>query len=238
MVALGLGALATAIIVLVPTVIALGVSSAKNVGTGEDWWRNHIALILTSGLLGTPVWAYYWFSMQRRAAIGGAEERTSLPRRVLLYGVLGVGTLAILGNISYLLFVFLDALLENALSLTLLRDAKWGIGVLVAALLFAPYYGLILREDRLTAGEPAAQPPLLRKAVTVLIGEGGDLFVRHLEGALKGKVRVLHRADPDVGLPELSAEELQGLERSIAEAAGSRVLLVADATGIQVCSYR
>jgi hypothetical protein len=62
--------------------------------------------------------------------------------------------------------------------------------------------------------------------------------VGQLETALRGKVRVLHRADPDVGLPELSAEELQCLERSIAEAAGSRVLLVADATGIQVYSYR
>jgi hypothetical protein len=238
MAALGLGALATAIIVLVPTVIALGVSSARDVGAGEDWWRNPIALILTCGLLGAPVWAYYWFSMQRRAAIGGAEERSSLPRRLLLYGVLGVGTLAMLGSISYLLFVLLDALLENALSLALLRDAKWSIGVLVAAALFVPYYGLVLREVRLTVGKAAARPPLARKSVTVLISEGGDPLVRRLEKALEGKVRVLRRVDPDVGLPELSSAEFQFLQRSIAEAAGSRVLLVADAVGVQVYSYR
>jgi len=238
MAALGLGALVGAIIVLIPTVIGIGVTSARDVLVGEDWWRNRIALVVTLGLLGGPVWAYYWFSMQRRVAIGGPEERASLPRRVLVYGVLGVGTLAILGNISYLLFVFLNALLEGTLSLTLLRDAKWSIGVVAAAALFVPYYWLILREDRLALPEPVARPSVERKSVTVLIAEGGGPFVGQLETALRGKVRVLHRADPDVGLPELSAEELQCLERSIAEAAGSRVLLVADATGIQVYSYR
>jgi hypothetical protein len=176
--------------------------------------------------------------MQRRAAIGGPEERTSLPRRVLVYGVLGVGTLAILGNISYLLYTFLDALLEDTLSLTLLREAKWAIGSVVAAGLIVPYYWLILREDRLALPEPVARPLVERKSVTVLIAEGGGPFVGQLEAALKGKVHVLHRADPDVGLPELSADDFQGLERRIAEAAGSRVLLVADATGVQVYSYR
>jgi hypothetical protein len=74
--------------------------------------------------------------------------------------------------------------------------------------------------------------------VTVLIAEGGGPFVGQLETALRGKVRVLHRADPDVGLPELSADELQGLERCIARATGSGILLVAGATGVQVYSYR
>ncbi len=238
MAALGLGALVGAIIVLIPTVIGIGVTSARDVLVGEDWWRNRIALVVTLGLLGGPVWAYYWFSMQRRVAIGGPEERASLPRRVLVYGVLGVGTLAILGNISYLLFVFLNALLEGTLSLTLLRDAKWSIGVVAAAALFVPYYWLILREDRLALPEPVARPSVERKSVTVLIAEGGGPFVGQLETALRGKVRVLHRADPDVGLPELSADELQGLERCIARAAGSGILLVADATGMQVYSYR
>jgi hypothetical protein len=238
MAALGLGALVASIIVLVPTVIEIGVSSAREVLVGPDWWRNRIALVITFSLLGAPVWAYYWFSMQRRAALGGPEERASLPRRVLVYGVLGVGALAILGNISYLLFVFLDALLENALSLTLLRDAKWSIGVVAAAGLFVPYYSLVLREDRLAAGEPPARLLVPRKSVTLLISDGGGALVHRLEGALEGKVRVLHRVDPDVGLPELSADDLQDLERRIAETAGSRVLLVADAKGVQVCSYR
>ncbi len=74
--------------------------------------------------------------------------------------------------------------------------------------------------------------------MTVLIPEGGSAFVAQLEAALGGKARVLRRLDPEVGTPELSANDLQGLERRVAEAAGSRVLLVADATGVHVYSYR
>src|SRR3972149_4398022 len=126
MAALGVGTLAAAVIVLVPTVIAIGITSAREVLVGPDWWRNRIALFLTFALLGGPVWSYYWFSMQRWAARGGPEERASLPRRVP------------------------------------------------------------------------------RKTVTVLIGEGGGPFVRSLEGVLEGRVRILHRTDPDAGLPELA----------------------------------
>jgi hypothetical protein len=239
MTALGLGALIAATIVLVSTVIGIAITEARDVLVDADWWRDRITLAFTLGLVGSPVWGYYWFSMQRRAETGGSEERSSLPRRILLYGVLGAGALAILGTISYLLVVFLNALLEDALSLTLLRDAKWSIGVLVAAGLIVPYYWLIMREDRQVAGDAAAQPPAARKSVTVLATNGGGPFLAQLEGVLSRRVRVLHRVDPDAGVPvELSTEELSRLERRVAEAAGGRVLLVADATGVQVYSYR
>lgn len=238
MAALGLGALAAALIVLVPTVIGIGVTSAREVLVDNDWWRNRIALVITLALVGGPVWGYYWFSMERRVTRSGPEERASLPRRVLLYGVLGVGTLAVLGNISYLLFIFLDALLEDTLSLTLLREAKWAIGNVVAAGLIVPYYALILREDRRAPPQAAAQRPGLRKPVTVLVAEGSEDFVNQLEAALKGKVRVLQRADPGVRVPDLSASDLEGLEQRIAQAAGSRVLLVVDAMGVHTYSYR
>jgi hypothetical protein len=176
--------------------------------------------------------------MERRVTASGPDERASLPRRVLLYGVLGVGTLAVLGNISYLLFIFLDALLEDTLSLTLLREAKWAIGNVVAAGLIVPYYGLILREDRRALPQAAAQRPGPRKPVTVLVAEGSEDFINQLEAALKRKVRVLQRADSGVGVPDLSASDLESLEQRISQAAGSRVLLVVDATGIQVYSYR
>jgi len=238
MAALGLGALAVALIVLVPTVIGIGITSAREVLVDNDWWRNRIALVITLALVGGPVWGYYWFSMERRVTASGPDERASLPRRVLLYGVLGVGTLAILGNISYLLFIFLDALLEGTLSLTLLREAKWAIGNVVAAGLIVPYYALILREDRRALPQAAAQGPGPRKPVTVLVAEGSEDLINQLEATFKRKARVLQRADSGVGVPELSASDLEDLEQRISQAAGSRVLLVVDATGIQVYSYR
>ena len=238
MAALGLGALTAAIVTLIPTVIGIAIASAREVLVGEDWWRDRMVLVATLALVGAPVWTYHWFSMQRRVTAGDAEERSSLPRRILVFGVLGIGALAFLGNFSYLLYTFLNALLEDNLSLELLRDAKWSLGAAGAAILIAPYYWLVLQEDRQAAGESAAGPALPRKSVTVLIADGGETFLTQLETALSAKVRALHRLDAGVGLPRLSADDFDGLERRVAEAAGNRVLLIADATGVQVLAYR
>ncbi|MFQ5879504.1 MAG: DUF5671 domain-containing protein [Dehalococcoidia bacterium] len=240
MAALGLGALAGAIIVLVPTVIGIGVTSARDVLVGEDWWRNRIVLALTLGLVGTPIWGYYWFAMQRQAALAGAAERANLPRRLLIYGAVGIGTLAILGSASHLLFLFLDALLEDELSLALLREAKWSMGVIAAAACFVPYSWLVLREDRLltAAEEPAAAPRAVAKAVTVLVGEDGGPFIEELEKACGRRVRVLHRLDPGSTAPDIGPRELAGLAERIALCAGSRVLVVADAMELKLFSYR
>ena len=238
MAALGLGALAASVIVLVSTITGVAVLNARDVLAGTDWWRDRIVVALTLLFLGVPVWTYYWFSMQGMVAAGNAEERVSPPRRILVFGVVGVGTLAFLGNVSYLLFLFLDALLAGTMSLTVLMDARWSMGVLVAAGLFVPYYLFILREDWKAAQESATPSSARRKSVTVLIPEGGGPFLAGLETVLRGKPRVLRRLDADAGVPALSADDLRSLERRVAEAAGSRVLLVADATGVQVYSYR
>ncbi|MCH7837161.1 MAG: hypothetical protein IIC26_01485 [Chloroflexi bacterium] len=238
MAALGLGALAAGMIVLVPTVIGIAITSAREVAVGVDWWRDRIVTVLTLGLIGGSVWGYYWFAMQRRLAAGGDEERTSLPRRMLVYGVIGVGALAILGSMSHILFLFLDALLEDGLSLSMLRDMKWSIGIAFTSGLFVPYHWLILQEDRKATGESVAGPAAPRKSVTVLVGAGGGALVSQLEASLGGKVRVLRCVDANVGVPELSAEEIQDIERRVTDAEGSRVLLIVDAAGVQVYSYR
>jgi hypothetical protein len=238
MAALGLGALAASVVVLVSTAIGIVVTSASQVLVGTDWWRDRIVLGLTLLLLGTPVWSLHWFSMQRMVAAGHPEERAISPRRILLFGAVGVGTLAFLGNVSYLLFVLLNALLEDKLSLDLLVDAKWSMGAIVAAGLFVPYYWFILRDDWKAAGESAAGPATRHKSVTVLIPEGGGSFLAGLETVLREKPRVLCRLDPDIGMPELSANDLRSVERRIREAPGDRVLLVAEATGVRVYSYR
>jgi hypothetical protein len=238
MAALGLGALAASVVVLVSTATGIVVTSARDVLVGTDWWRDRIVLVLTLLLLGTPVWSFHWFLMQRMVAAGHAEERAVLPRRILIFGVVGAGTLAFLGNVSYLLFLFLNALLEGTLSLTLLVDAKWSMGAVVAAVLFVPYHWLTLQEDRKATKESAPRQLARRKSVTVLIPEGSDPFLARLETVLPGKPRVLCRLDPDVGVPELSADDFRGVERRIRDAPGGRVLLVAEATGVRVYSYR
>jgi hypothetical protein len=238
--ALGLGALAGAIAVLAPTMIGIVISSAREVLAGDDWWRDRMTLAATLGVIGAPVWAYFWFSMQGRLAAGGVDERGSLPRRLFIYGVLTAGALAALGSVSHLLFLILDRALGEGLSLTMLRDGKWSIGALVTALLIAPYYWFVLQEDRQALAEAAPVPRAAprRKSVAVLIPEGGGALVRQIEAQIKQSVRVLDRLDVGAKLPELSAEELERLDQRVTAAPGERVLLVVDAGGVQVYSYR
>jgi hypothetical protein len=237
--ALGLGALVGAVIVLVSTVIGLSVTSARDSLVGPDWWRDRMTLVLTLALLSGPVWGFHWFPLQRRAVKAGAEERQSLPRRIFLYGIAAAATLTFLGSVSYLFFVFLNALLEDEMSLTLLRDAKWSMGTLVAAGLFAPYHWLVLQEDRKAAeAAPLAARPAPAKSVTLLIAAEGRAYATRLEAVLGTRVRVLDRTDPGVGVPKLTDEDSERLKQRIADAPGGQVLLVADTSGVQVYSYR
>ena len=236
MTALGIGALAAAIVTLVPTVVAIIVTSAQEVLIGPDWWRDRIVLVLTLAILSVPVWGYHWYQAQRNAAEFGGEERYSTARRALTFGVVGIATLAALGSVSHILFLLLNASLEGDISLTLLRDAKWSMGAFAAAMFIGPYYWLIIRQDWETA--PPAPKAAEAKAVTLLIREEGQALVKQLENALGVRVRVLQRADLDETPPALTPEDIEQLRRRVTEAPGGRVLIVADTSGVNVYSYR
>jgi hypothetical protein len=238
MAALGLGALVAAIMTLVPTAVGVVVDNATDVLVGADWWRDRIVLVITLGFLGAPIWSYHWFSAQRRLAGEKPVERTNVSRRVLVYGVVIVGSLACLGSLSYLLFLVLNAVLEDNVSLTLLSDARWSMGVIGASGLVVPYHWLVLREDRRVQPQPTARPPARQKSVTVLMPEGGTALLTQIERTLGGKVSVLHRLNGSEAVSELSAGDLRAIARQVSQARGSRVLLVVEASGVQVYAYR
>ena len=234
--ALGLGALSVGVGVAVTNAVAIFVDSARDVVAGPDFWRNRVVLFITLAAMGTPAWGYYWRSAQRRVEELGAEERTSLARRVFIFGALTIGALASLGSLSYLLFVFLRDLLEGELGLAVLRDAKAAIGVLAAVAVFLPYYWMVYRQDQ-RAEPQLAEPAAARKGVSVLVGPGGEPFVRALEAALGYEVSVLDWADPEAGVPDLNEDDYEQVARRIGAAAGINVLVVLDETGLRVLSY-
>ena len=236
--ALGLFTLAGGIVTLVHTVIVVLVDTGPTLA-GEDVWRNALAASITLGVLGTPLWAYHWTAIQRRVSVGDARAWAELPRRIFIFAILGVGMLALLGSISFLVFVFLRELLDGDLS-QVLPDAKVSISMIVAAAIFVPYYWMVYRADRRVAaekGEPE-EAPRRRKAVTVLVSTGGTAFLQQLEAALGHRVSPLQWADPDASLPVLSEDELRALAQRVSDAEGRNVLLVPDSTGVQVLSYR
>ena len=146
--ALGLGTLAVAVGTVMTTFIGIVVESARVDLTEPDYWQNQIAVVITLGVLGAPLWGYYWTYIQRQVRVGDAEERSSLNRRIFIFATLGAGVLALLGSVSFLIFVLLRDALEGELALTVLREAKFAIGIIVAAAMFLPYYWMVYRQDR------------------------------------------------------------------------------------------
>ena len=237
--ALGLVLVVFAVGTLVDGAIEALEAGGQRVISGDELWRDRIALSATLGLLGLPLWGYYWTMIRRRVLVSGVEERVHPARRVFMFGVLGMGTMALLGSLSFLLFVFFREVLDGDVA-DVIGDARGAIAVIVPALVFLPYHWMVYREDRRLAPSRAMGQleARRRKSVTVLINEEGAAFLEGLEAALGYRVSPLHRADPDAGHQGLSLEEFQALAQRIGDAEGANVLLVPEDGGVRVLSYR
>jgi hypothetical protein len=237
---LGLGTLAAGLVILFGVVIGVIAPQSGQELLRADWWRNPISYAATLLLVGVPLWGSYWSGVQRDVG-AGLLDRTDLTRRIFIHLVLGAAVLAVLGNLSALLFMFLRDLLEGELSAQLVQDAKWSIGALLTAGAVSVYYWLVLGEDRQAAPEqekfPTRAPPL-RKVVFALASEAARPLVRRLEEQLGVPVRLWQRLDSDAGAPSLTDGELRATQQRIADAPGDRIILIIDNSGVRVVPYR
>ena len=242
--ALGLGALGIAIGTLVNTALVTLIETSRPLISGEDLWREPIALSIALALLGGPVWGYFWAGAQRRVRAGDSSERSSTARRIYIFAALGAGMLALLGSVSAVLFLFLrDALDSGGVNTETFRDLRPAFDILAAVVVFLPYHWLVYRQDTQAEPEDAlapTPPPVtpVTKDVTVLALDTCDPFVERLETALGYSVNIHRWADPDARSPELTSEATQELAATIAAAAGDRVLVVPDGDEVRVLSYR
>ena len=236
--ALGLGALVVAIGIVVNTGLTVLTERSAELLVGDDLWREPLALVITLGLLGGPLWGYYWRTIQGGVSSGGAEERNAPARRIYIFAVLGVGMLALLGSVSTLLFFGLRDLLGEGLSMETLRDARPAIAIIVPAAIFLPYHWMTYQQERRVEPEvPVPEMRRIRKGVSVLVAEAGDPLVRKLEAALGYKVDVLTWADPDAVQAEPGDADLQSLVQRITTSEGRSVLLIPEAAGVRVISH-
>jgi hypothetical protein len=238
--ALGLGTLSTGLVMVFLVALGVLVPQAGTQLLDAQWWRNPLVLGITLLVVGIPIWSYYWFGVQREVEVGAVEERTALSRRVFIYGVFGIATLLVLGNLSALLFMFLRDLLEAELSLQLLQDAKWSIGTLLMAGAISIYHWLVLQEDRRetpVSEAPAAPAVPVAKGITALASEPAQALVRQLQSRLGVNIRVWQHLEGGEA-PNLTEAELDAVRERIIETPGDRVLLTIDASGVQVIPYR
>ena len=231
---LGLASLSGGMITLVYVLLGFLVDVSAAVFLGGDWWQDPLSAALAMLVVGMPVWYYYWSTAQSIALQGGPEERAILPRRLFLYVVLGAAMLGILGNLSFLLFQLINGIIQGTLSMDVLQEARWSIGVVITAGVFLGYYWSILREDQGVGAEAAPR----RKEVMVLAGGRASALIPQIEEALGARPRVLHNLASDEGPPSLSQEQLQELADQVAAAPGTKVLLVVSEGTVKVYPYR
>ena len=250
--AIGTGALAVAIFMLVSAALKLVLASFGDVVVGGDQWKRPLINIITLAVLGGPVWGYYWRNIQSRTLALETDERQATSRRIFLFAALGIGVLALLGSVSALLFFFLQDLLDFSFSLGTVDDMVEPIAIIVAAAAFLPYYWAVYRQDQDTAPDIAPEPVLdaaeepapdriggqpPRKHVTLLAAADADALVAQIQSALGYDIDTLPWADADAATPTLTDGECAQLAHSIADAPGRYVLLIPDAGTVRVLSH-
>ena len=237
--AIGTGALAVAIFMLLNAFLNLAVASFGDVVIGDDEWKRPLINIITLAVLGGPAWGYYWRNIQSRMEADSADEIPSISRRIFIFAALGIGVLALLGSVSALLFFFLRDLLDVSLSLGTIDDMAEPIAIIAAAAAFLPCYWAVYRDDQNAAPEveiESAETQRFRKPVILLVADGSAL-VQQLGDALGYEVSALRWVDSDAAMPTLTDEECAQLVQSIEEARGSRVLLIPDGERLRVLSH-
>ena len=234
--AIGLGPLAGGVVTLVILAVGILAAGADATIAGRDLWLNRLVIALTLGILGGPLWGYYWYRIQSRVNAGDLAERTSQPRRIFLYGVIGAGMLAFLGGATVLIFVFFGELLDGDMS-EFLKDGKEAVGFLGVVAVFLPYYWGVLRTDRREAPEVEVEALPERKAVTALVTSGGEDFLLEIESALGYGVTPLLMSDPESKMPDPTEYTFQVLAERIAAAAGRNVLLIPEENTYRIVSY-
>ena len=250
--AIGTGALAAAVFMLVAAALKLVLAQFGDVVVGGDQWKRPLINIITLAILGGPVWGYYWRNIERRALDIGADERQAASRRIFIFAALGIGVIALLGSVSALLFFFLRDLLDFSVSLGTVDDMAEPIAIIAAAAAFLPYYWAVYRQDQDAAPETEAEssaspadslvrPELAegqspRKQVTLLAAAGGAV-ARQLQNALGYEISVLRWADTDAFTPALTDEECAQLVQSISDAPGGYALLIPDGAALRVLSH-
>ena len=236
--AIGLLVVASASVAVFDTFLLLVSESSPVIVLGDVQWRERLAIIITLLAIGAPAWWFHWRRIQVAAVSDPEIERTALPRKLYVMGVLCLGLLALVGGASSTLFIFLRDLLDVDLSANTLRELSTGLSVVLTALLVIPYHWAMYRRDREL--EPDVPDPIavpMPKSVLLFTAPGGSEMVDQVERALGYTVTRVHWPDPDAFVPTLDTAQIELLPEHVSSASGTSVLLIPDTSGLRVISY-
>ncbi|MCS7207399.1 MAG: DUF5671 domain-containing protein [Dehalococcoidia bacterium] len=222
--ALGLATLMGGMVALWSLLLGLATLGGPAPLVGPDPGRGLLAVALALLAVGGPLWASQWTRLHRRAHTAGAPERSALARRIFLYGVLGVLAVLALTNAVAFLSLLLRDILAGRVAWGFLEAGRWPLGILLTTLPLLAYHWQVLREDQ----RAEAQRPLVRKTITLVVGEKGRPLHTALEQALGTRLEVLWVVETEgEEPPTLTPEALDALVERIRTTPAPRVLVLA-----------
>jgi hypothetical protein len=209
------GALATLIIAV------FDVFGTSDVVAGGESSIDIVLAAITLLIVGAPIWAVAWRRAQAAVASDGADEITSTPRRVYLFGVFGIGAAVAFGALIRLVFVLFEAILGERSGGPLVDDLSIPVALLATTGVLAAYHWSIYRAER-TVEEPEQW-----RDVTLVWAGNGD--AREIEKRSHVRLSVMQRVDLEGSTPATD-----DIIAAIDAASGESLLVVAGPEGVTV----
>lgn len=152
--AIGLGAAAAGTTIVVVALVEALANPSVMSGAGP---ANTLIAALTLLGVGAPVWWYFWRRGQGAAAISH-DEVVSPTRRLYLFFLLGLASLASVGALLAGAWLLVDHVLQDDPGLETLRSTRFPIGILLTAAALAAYHWTVYRDERPPAAAPRTGP--------------------------------------------------------------------------------
>jgi hypothetical protein len=185
---------------------------------------NTLLAALTLLLVGGPVWWLFWHRCQAAAHQDPDEEYESPSRRVYLFLLLGVASLASVVSLLVGTYFLVEDIIGTGAGSSTLHRMRFPIAILVAAGAVAAYHWAVYAvQRRLTTAHVRGPRSIL------LVGPPQHGFARDLAKATGGTVRTWTRTD-GIGGP-WSDEQVRA---ALAGCVADEVVVIAEADGVRV----
>jgi hypothetical protein len=222
---IALGAAAGGVILLVVALVE-ALTGARVVA--GDQAVNTLLSALTLLLVGGPVWWFFWRRGQVAVHHDPHEEYESPSRRVYLFLLLGVASLASVVSLLVGTYFLVEDIIGTGAGSSTLHRMRFPIAILVAAGAVAAYHWTVYAVQRRQTTVRLRRPRSI-----LLVGPPQHGFARDLAKATGGTVRTWTRTD-GIGAP-WSDEQVRA---ALAGCEADEVIVIAEADGVRVIPVR
>jgi hypothetical protein len=213
-----LGAAASGIGIVVNSILAAIVAPLA-----ESDSRSLLFAGLSALLVGGPAWWLIW----KPLAPVTVDLARETGRRVYIIAVFGISALVAIVTLLIIGYQVFDFVLGGGFGGSLLDRVRASLGLLIATGLVAAYHFSVWQSDRALLPAESVRPQTIGRVVLVT-GANHEAAVRAIKDATGAAVTVWTRTDEATAVtPAKIAAALEGVT-------GSRVLVVANAKGVQV----